>query len=174
MVQKGGKMIGAILGVFYTNGLEWAIHRYLLHGLGRNKRSIWSFHWSIHHRNARKNGHTDPDYHHGIWQWDGRGKEVVSLLALALGHAPLLRRFPYFTLAVWASIYRYYLVHKRSHLDPQWTRENVPWHMDHHLGPDQHANWCVTAPWFDVIMGTRKPWVGTAQEKQPTVEPFQE
>jgi hypothetical protein len=26
------------------------------------------------------------------------------------------------------------------------------------MGKDQNANWCVTHPWFDVIMGTRKKY----------------
>ena len=34
------------------------------------------------------------------------------------------------------------------------------------MGPNQHANWCVTRPWFDHIMGTREPFVGTEQELQ--------
>lgn len=28
-------------------------------------------------------------------------------------------------------------------------------HYDHHMNASQHANWCVTKPWFDYIMGTR-------------------
>ena len=24
------------------------------------------------------------------------------------------------------------------------------------MGKDQNANWCVTSPWFDEVMGTRK------------------
>jgi sterol desaturase/sphingolipid hydroxylase (fatty acid hydroxylase superfamily) len=64
-------------------------------------------------------------------------------------------------------------------LDPEWARKVVPWHVDHHLGPDQDKNWCVTKPWFDWVMGTRVPYVGTAREaadlakraKGPTVPP---
>jgi hypothetical protein len=32
------------------------------------------------------------------------------------------------------------------------------------MGPDQEANWCVTRPWMDHVMGTRKPYVGTPAE----------
>ena len=31
---------------------------------------------------------------------------------------------------------------------------------------DQDANWCVTKPWFDTVMGTRKPYVGTPDEQR--------
>lgn len=40
----------------------------------------------------------------------------------------------------------------------------MPWHYDHHMGPNQHKNWCVTKPWFDVIMGTRERYAGTPRE----------
>ena len=43
-------------------------------------------------------------------------------------------------------------------------REHLPWHYDHHMGPNQEANWCVTRPWFDYVMGTREPYVGTLRE----------
>ncbi len=45
-----------------------------------------------------------------------------------------------------------------------WARARLPWHYDHHMGPDQDATWCVTRPWFDVVMGTRNPYVGTPRE----------
>jgi hypothetical protein len=32
------------------------------------------------------------------------------------------------------------------------------------MGPRQHANWCVTLPISDWVMGTREPWVGTEAE----------
>jgi len=74
-------MIGFPLGLLYSNAGEWFIHRYVLHGLRRNKRSLWSFHWH-----------------------------------------------------------------------------------DHHMGPNQEANWCVTQPWFDYVMGTRELYAGTPRE----------
>jgi hypothetical protein len=33
------------------------------------------------------------------------------------------------------------------------------------MGPDQDANWCVTHPWFDLVMGTREPYAGTERER---------
>ena len=49
--------------------------------------------------------------------------------------------------------------------DHAWAREHLPWHYDHHMGPDQDANWCVTRPWFDQLMGTRRPYAGTEAER---------
>ena len=34
-------------------------------------------------------------------------------------------------------------------------KKAIPWHYDHHMNTNQDANWCVTRPWFDYIMGTR-------------------
>ena len=34
------------------------------------------------------------------------------------------------------------------------------------MGPNPHANWCVTRPWFDHLLGTREPYLGTERERQ--------
>ena len=157
-------MIGFPLGLLYSNAGEWLIHKYVLHGLGRNKKSFWAYHWHEHHRAARKNDHRDPDYERSVFGWHAQGKEALALGLMCLAHAPLFPVAPFFTAAVWYSAWRYHRVHKRAHLDPAWAREHLPWHMDHHLGANQDANWCVTWPFFDVIMGTCDPYVGTAKE----------
>jgi len=153
-------------GLLYGNAMEWLIHKYLLHGLGKNKSSFWSFHWHDHHRNARRKDMVDEDYQKPIKLAEPPGKELVSLILAALAHAPLFFIAPFFTLTVWYCAFNYHRVHKKSHLDPEWARENMPWHVDHHMGPDQDQNWCVTKPWFDIIMGTRVRYVGTQHEEQ--------
>ena len=45
------------------------------------------------------------------------------------------------------------------------SSEAFPWHYDHHMGPNQNANWCVTRPWMDIVMGTREPYAGTDRER---------
>ena len=52
---------------------------------------------------------------------------------------------------------------RRAHLDPEWAREHLPWHYDHHMGRDQNANWCVTYPLFDYVMGTRRKYLGQSE-----------
>jgi sterol desaturase/sphingolipid hydroxylase (fatty acid hydroxylase superfamily) len=79
---------------------------------------------------------------------------------------PLWPVAPFFCAAVWLSAYHYYRVHKKAHLDPAWAKAHVPWHYDHHMGPNQHANWCVTIPLMDHLMGTRVPYAGTEREAQ--------
>jgi len=157
-------MIGIPLGLLYANAGEWAIHKYVLHGRGRKKGSVWQFHWHEHHQEVRRNGHHHEAYERPLWGWNGQTKEALGLAALAAAHVPLLPVAPFFAGTVLYSMVNYYRVHKRSHLDPEWAREHLPWHYDHHMGPNQDANWCVTRPWFDEWMGTREPYVGTERE----------
>lgn len=145
------------LGLLYANLVEWLLHKYLLHGVGADRNSIWSFHWHDHHRASRREGMFDPQYVRPLFTLGSpQLKELLSVSAITLAHVPLIFFFPVFGLTVVLSGVRYYFVHRKAHLDPEWARVHLPWHLDHHLGRDQNANWCATAPWFDVLMGTRK------------------
>lgn len=46
-------------------------------------------------------------------------------------------------------------------------QKKIPWHYDHHMNSNQDANWCVTKPWFDYLMGTRVISSADLQEKIP-------
>jgi sterol desaturase/sphingolipid hydroxylase (fatty acid hydroxylase superfamily) len=148
-------MIGIPLGLLYANAGEWLIHKYVLHGLGTRKHSFWSFHWREHHHAARKHDFVDPAYEHSVFGTHGQGKEALALVGVVALHLPLLPVAPYFTLTVCYSAANYYFKHKRAHRDPAWAKLHLKHHYDHHMGLSQHANWCVTRPWFDHLMGTR-------------------
>jgi sterol desaturase/sphingolipid hydroxylase (fatty acid hydroxylase superfamily) len=77
---------------------------------------------------------------------------------------PLIPVAPFFVGTMWYSAANYYVKHRRSHLDVEWAKEHLPWHYDHHMGPNQNANWCVTHPFFDHVMGTREPYLGSERE----------
>jgi len=158
-------MIGVPVGLAYSNMLEWAIHKYLLHGWGKRRRSFWRFHFFDHHRASRQNEFRDADYAESVFQWNAQGKEALTLTLGTLAHLPLAPIAPFFTATVFYSSVRYYRMHRRSHLDPEWGREHMPWHYDHHMAPNQDSNWCVTHPWFDEIMGTRVPYKDTPREQ---------
>ncbi|MFN7701015.1 MAG: hypothetical protein ACK6CU_26730 [Deltaproteobacteria bacterium] len=158
-------MIGIPLGLLYANASEWLIHKHVLHGSGRDKGSFFRFHWLEHHRAVRLRGMIDRDYERSVFGVHAQGKEALCLAAAALLHVPLFPVAPFFTGTVLYAIARYYVKHKRSHLDPAWAKQHLPWHYDHHMGPDQDANWCVTHPFFDHLMGTRKVWLGTAAQR---------
>lgn len=152
-------MLGIPLGLVVSNAGEWFIHKYWLHGLGKNKKSFWAFHWHEHHRESFRNDMIDPQYQRSLFTWSPQGKEALSLALGAAVLTPLFPVAPFFTGTLWYRMWAYYRDHKRSHLDPAWAREQLPWHVDHHLGKDQNANWCVTHPWFDYVMQTRKPYL---------------
>lgn len=156
---------GIVAGLIYSNASEWLVHKYVLHRLGRKKESFFAFHWHEHHRRSRKSAMRDEDYERTPFGQHAQGKEVFLLAASSAAAAVVLgRRFPWFTATAVYGAWNYYRCHKRAHLDPAWGREHLPWHVDHHMGPDQDANWCVTHPFFDILMGTRKPYVGTELE----------
>jgi sterol desaturase/sphingolipid hydroxylase (fatty acid hydroxylase superfamily) len=87
--------------------------------------------------------------------WNTQSKELVVLAGLVVLHLPLLSAFPWFTGALYLSITLYYHQHRRAHLDPAWAKRSLPWHYAHHLDGNSNANWCVTYPLFDYVMGTR-------------------
>jgi sterol desaturase/sphingolipid hydroxylase (fatty acid hydroxylase superfamily) len=157
-------MIGIPIGLALSNITEWAVHKYVLHGLGKDRTSWWAFHWHEHHGKVRRSGGRDPDYEAPFWALSPRRREALALAVVGLAHVPLLPVAPFFTATVWWRGLRYYQLHKRAHLDVAWSRAHLPWHYDHHMGPDQDRNWCVTHPWFDEVMGTRAPYAGTARE----------
>ncbi len=143
------------LVLIYENLFEWAMHKYILHGLGRRRESFWSFHWIDHHNNVKKNNFIDRDYKSSLFVWNAQSKELAALGMGAVIHLPLLIWSP---LGYCALVYcglRYYYVHRKSHTVPGWCEANLPWHYDHHMAPNQNLNWCVTRPWFDWILGTR-------------------
>lgn len=159
-------MLGALAGIVTANAVEWVVHKHVLHGRGRQKGSFWAFHWHDHHKACRTHAHVDEDYRRSVLRWNGQGKEAAALIGASVAVAPLYAAAPWFTAALHASAARYYVIHRRSHLDATWAREHLPWHFDHHMGPNQDANWCVTQPWADVVLGTRERYVGTWREKE--------
>ncbi len=138
----------------YTQILEWVLHKYVLHGLGKKKKSRFASHWHTHHRASRKNDHFDEDYLKNIFHESSR-QEIIGLISLGALHAPLFFVVPVFYITLVICSARYYLIHKKSHLDPEWCKKNLPWHYDHHMGKNQDANWGVTTDWIDKVFNSR-------------------
>jgi len=157
-------MIG-IPVAFVTSGLvEYFVHKHVLHGRGKDKKSFWSFHFHEHHGQSRRNDMIDEDYLRSPFRWNAQGKEVLALAALAVPVAAVFPVAPFWSATSLWHLRNYYKVHKRSHLDPDWAREHLPWHYDHHMGPDQDQNWGVTRPWVDTLLGSRQVYAGTEKE----------
>lgn len=165
-------LLGIPIALLVGNATEWMVHKYLLHGVGKRKKSFWNFHWHDHHRQSRRNRIDDPDYREGLFtKWNGQSKEAFALLVSGLILSPVVLVTPGFALGLGWCHFNYYFRHKKAHLDVAWARRHMPWHVDHHLGRNQDANWCVTRPWFDILLGTREPYVGTEAESRMTSVP---
>lgn len=147
--------VGFLAGLLVENAGEWALHNFILHGLGRRPASIWHYHWREHHRLARRHGMIDPGYQGSPLRWDSHGKEALLLLATALLHWPLLEIAPGYVAGLYCSLAAYYFCHRQAHRDPAWARRHLPWHWEHHMGAQPDANFCTTWPGFDWVMGTR-------------------
>lgn len=164
---------GFIAGLVVANGFEWVAHKYILHGTHRAGQSRYSpvprsmqSHWA-HHREVRKQGFHDEGYVEGISNWRTKN-EIVSLTIVA-GVSSLIF-YPISKGMVLASLYsaaNYYYIHRRAHLEPAWAKRKIPWHYDHHMNANQDANWCVTKPWFDYLLGTRVVSSADLKEQNP-------
>ena len=164
---------GFVAGLVILNGYEWFAHKYLLHGVHRKGKPRFSptpkqmeSHWA-HHREVRKQGFSDDCYVEGLDNWRTRN-ELMSL-AVAAGVLSVVF-YPFSKGMALAAIYsagNYYYVHRRAHLEPDWAKRTIPWHYDHHMNSNQDANWCVTRPWFDYVMGTRVVSSADLKEANP-------
>ena len=161
-------MLGIPIGLLYASFGEWFIHKKVLHEWGQDKESFWNFHFDEHHALVRQNDFKDPSYDRDLlnFDWNPQTKEAVGLAILVGAHMPLFPIFPFFTGTILFSGIHYYTTHKRAHQDPEWAKEHLPWHYDHHMGKNQHANWGVTNDWADRILGTKIPYHGTEDEKR--------
>ncbi len=157
-------MIGIPVGLLTANAVEWVVHKHVLHGWGRKRGTFWSFHFHEHHRLVRQNNYLDPNYQRFPLGAHAQGKEAWALIASSAAVAPLFPVAPFFVGTLWYSAANYYRVHKKSHEDPVWGQQRIPWHYDHHMGRNPSANWCVTRPWFDYLMGTREFTEGSPRE----------
>ena len=153
-----------ILGILYANLVEWLIHKYIFHGtrLGKSRTGKFNHHWRDHHRTCRKNNYVDEVYK-GKWYTQAISREALELSFLSLLHFPLFFIAPVFSTTISAWSYVYYFIHSKSHRDPEWSKRWTPWHWDHHMGKNQDANWCVTIPIMDHILGTRVYYYGTLE-----------
>ena len=164
---------GFLFGLVVANGFEWVAHKYILHGTHRTAKPRYSpvpdsmkSHWE-HHREVRKSSFHDQGYVEGISNWRTKN-EIISLAVVATTASVLF--YPLSKGMAVAAVYsacNYYYIHRRAHLEPDWAMKKIPWHYDHHMNSNQDANWCVTKPWFDYLLGTRVISSENLQEHNP-------
>mgnify|MGYP003531574018 FL=1 len=160
-------MLGFPIALCAFNGFEWYAHKVWLHEFPSRNRESPFFTHIRHHKRARLNGFHDEGYRNSLWRDQEMFNEKVALIAIAGVVTPLAPIAPFFTLGIYYSAWNYWSAHSKSHLDPDYARQRMPWHYDHHMNASQDANWCVTKPWFDYIMGTRVIADPTIAETNP-------
>ncbi len=160
-------MLGFPLGLLAANGFEWYAHKVWLHEFPMKHRNSPFFTHIAHHKRARLNGFHDEGYRESMFKNAEMYNEKSALIALAVVTTPLLPVAPFFTAGLYYGIWNYWKVHAKSHLDPEYAKKRIPWHFDHHMTSNQNANWCITKPWFDYIMGTRVMTDASVTETNP-------
>lgn len=148
-------MLGFPVGIFVANGLEWYFHKVWLHEFPSQYRNSPFFTHIAHHKRARLNGFHDEGYAESMLKNAEIYNEKTALIGLAGAATIFLPVAPFFTAGLYYGLWNYWRVHTKSHLDPEYAKKRIPWHYDHHMTSNQNANWYVTRPWFDYIMGTR-------------------
>lgn len=164
---------GFVAGLVVANGFEWFAHNVILHGKHRVGKPRYSpvpksmkSHWE-HHREVRKQKYYDDGYHQGLKNWRTRN-EIGSLAVVTVVASSVA--YPFSKGMAAAFVYsagNYFYTHRRSHMEPEWGKKTIPWHYDHHMNSNQDANWCVTKPWFDYLMGTRVVSSDDLKEQNP-------
>ena len=168
-------MLSIIIGFIFSNAVEWLAHKYVLHGVKRQgqqgryslRPASMKFHWE-HHKTAQQHGFEDRVFLKGYGKHNPRVfTEVNSLLFLCAVTSLALPFAPLFTFTTYYCAANYIYKHRRAHLNPEWAKAHLPWHYDHHMNSNQNANWCVTRPWFDYLLGTRVPSGNSITETNP-------
>ena len=135
-----------LIGLFYGNFLEYIIHRYVFHKLGRKKESMWRYHLRGHHVLSKKQGFVD---------LTESKTETVGMIVLIIIHTPLY----FISFPLWLGVTLYALafrfLHGLQHKHPAFTQKYMKWHWDHHM-KNPNKNFGVVAPWCDYLFGTRK------------------
>lgn len=149
--------ITALAGYVFAVSMEWFVHKYIFHELGKRKGSRFRFHYADHHKDTRRHKGGDPAFESSRMEWNAHGREFWGIIGALVLLSPSILIAPAFWIAAAISGINYHRIHRKSHIDPQWCKEKLPWHWDHHMGGRDatNANWCVTCEWFDKLMGTR-------------------
>ena len=132
------------LGLFYANFIEWFVHKYLFHGLGKKQKSLFAFHLREHHIASRNNEFIDTRV---------TKRETLGLLAFLSLYLPLYYIVPAFYVALVVYGAAFVIVHKLLHRFPHTAKKYFWWHWNHHMH-NQNKSWNVVFPLMDWITGT--------------------
>lgn len=137
-------MFWLLLGFLYGCFFEHTFHRYVFHGLGKKKSSIFAFHLRVHHFTAKRSDFRDSRFSYN---------EIIGLTFLALAHTPVYFISPllYFSICTYAALF--IIIHNIIHRYPSLGKKYIWWHWNHHM-MNQNKSWGVVCPLMDIIAGT--------------------
>ena len=141
-------MLGFVFGFLYGSFLEYVIHDFLFHRMGRKKGSIFSYHLKGHHALARRNNFVDLTLSR---------VEYYGLILLCLIHLPIIFISVGFWFGVTLYAIAFKIIHGLQHRYPDFTKKYMKWHWDHHM-KSSNKNFGVVVPWMDYLFGTRKKY----------------
>jgi len=124
--------------------MEWYVHKYFFHGLGKKQNSIFAFHLREHHIESRNNEFIDTRV---------TKRETFGLLAFLSLYLPLYYIVPAFYVALVVYGAAFIIVHKLLHRFPHAAKKYFWWHWNHHMH-SQNKSWNVVCPLTDWITGT--------------------
>jgi hypothetical protein len=124
--------------------MEWFVHKYFFHGLGKNRNSIFAFHLREHHIESRNNEFLDTRV---------TKRETLGLIAFLYFYSPLYYILPAFYRALVIYGAAFIAVHKFVHIFPHVAKKHFWWHWNHHMH-NQNKSWNVVYPLTDLVMGT--------------------
>jgi hypothetical protein len=133
-----------LLGIFIANVLEYSVHKYLFHGLGKKRNSIFSFHLREHHLKVRRNNFIDVKV--SVKEWIG-----IPFLLLIFSPVLLIGVPVFFGLISYAVAF--ILLHNLQHAHPKVAKKYFWWHWNHHM-KNQNKSWAVVLPIMDILTGT--------------------
>ena len=140
-------MLLFVLGILYANIIEYLVHRYLFHKLGKKKRSVFSFHLREHHILAKKNEFYDKKI---------SVKEPIGISLLLIIHIPIIWFAPLFYIALAMYGIAFISIHNLVHRYPKIAKKYFWWHWNHHMR-NQNQSWGVVLPITDMITKTLEP-----------------
>ena len=140
--------MGLVLGLLYANFLEWFVHKYIFHKLGKKRGSIWAYHLKEHHKTARKNNFVDKKV---------SKIEIFGMIFLVLIHLPFLWISVGFFAGTAIYAVAFKIIHEYQHRNPEFTKKYMRWHWEHHM-KDSNKNFGVVACWADHYLKTRKKY----------------
>lgn len=137
-------MLTFVIGIIYGSFLEYFIHKYLFHDMGKAKDSIFAFHLRQHHIVSRRNGFIDTRV---------SKHEAIGLPIMAVAHIPFYFISPglYFGMITYALLFL--AIHNLVHRLPSLGRRIFWWHWNHHM-KNQNKSYNVVLPIADIILGT--------------------